>query len=1036
MSPFDGNGYRKRVLAPLAGAGSAELTDVFALFDLDPAVDDDRLIEERIRDVVAFWQRERNSPKYRGLVGQLLGRREEMTGVLRDPALRAQRRALLESDRTRAGAERFGRLDAMIAQLVARSGGVPRSKLPALRAAAQRSGLTDAEYDGRLATVAVVDDAAGTGAEPLAPALRRQIRALLDEFGRLSGRPAPRTLLDFLGVAPDAPAGSLEARREAIATRNRQRRHDRERTVVDELLANCATHLGDGDRARYLATVAEEVKEQLRGDVESAVLLDDRLTPAEFERLVREAVSSGLTATAARTVVTDLARDCGGAVETGAAVDYVVCPQCTLAEVAGAREACRRCGTGLYSTCPRCAAVGEASAATCFSCGLDRRGLLEAEADLELAREAFAAGALGEARFRLEAVLPWADHLPGARDLQAAVERSVAAATEQWRSAQRALVEGRAQKALDLLDALAAGGREVAGAAAHFDAAREQAALAVAATNAEVEAALALDSAREREMALLGIAVRAPDHRAAIAALRDIPLAAPSRVSAVVRAGAVNVAWRASPSPGDVDYRVVRTTAGAGAGAGVGDSSNTGGERTLGVTRRCEMEDTPPTGSLVSYQVNAVRHGVMSGAVRTAEVLVAREVGVLTAQAGVGVVELAWDFPDHVAVLWVERTPEPAGTEPARRQRVGGSGWRDRDVVNGRTYRYRVFVEYQDGRGGTFRTSGREVAATPEKAPVPVAGLQAETTGDRVRLTWPLVDQGTVEVYRSAEAPGHPAGTLVDVRGRQALGQLLPADGLGAAVDTGGTGARWYTPVTVGRVLAAVGPTLRHLGVAEVVGLEALTEGGEVVLRWAWPQGCTEALVLWRRDSEPAAGPGDPVAQRAKVTNMKYELGGGWRLSLASGPGGVPRSEDLAPYHFAVVPGVRIDHELVWADTPGPGARATHPGASPRLEYRLEQKGFRRRTLRITILPGNPPPPDLPELVVVARTGDRPPGSASDGTEVLRFARSGPLNPSGRTLEAPLADVRLPAVAGLFADDPAGAAVEIIDPPQDRRLLS
>ena len=88
MDAFDGNAYRKRVLATLdkdfaaADPGSG---DVFLVFDLDPEVTDAAAIRSRVDDVVAFWNRELSSPKYKGLVAQLSRRREDYTAVLLDP---------------------------------------------------------------------------------------------------------------------------------------------------------------------------------------------------------------------------------------------------------------------------------------------------------------------------------------------------------------------------------------------------------------------------------------------------------------------------------------------------------------------------------------------------------------------------------------------------------------------------------------------------------------------------------------------------------------------------------------------------------------------------------------------------------------------------------------------------------------------------------------------------------------------------------------------------------------------------------------
>src|SRR5690606_23847843 len=112
-------------------------------------------------------------------------------------------------------------------------------------------------------------------------------------------------------------------------------------------------------------------------------------------------------------------------------------------------------------------------------------------------------------------------------------------------------------------------------------------------------------------------------------------------------------------------------------------------------------------------------------------------------------------------------------------------------------------------------------------------------------------------------------------------------------------GPRWYVPVTVGADGALVGHALGHPGLAPVTDLHVADVDGGLLVTWTWPDGCTEAQVSWD-------GPGGPG--QAKVTNMKYDIDGGYRLA-APAPG---------TYEVAVVPGSRLGRELVWAPRPDP----------------------------------------------------------------------------------------------------------------------
>ncbi len=897
MSTFDPNAYRKRVLAPLTERTGQDLPDPFKLVDLDPGTDDEVLIQERIRDVVAFWQRERNSPKYKGLVTILLAQRADMTALLTDARRRSDLRAKVVAERSSADAARFTRLDAMVAQLVGRNQGIPRSKLESLRAAANRSGITDEEFRARIASKPVIDDVVA-GATPLAAPLRRQIRSLLEEHGRLGDRRAHKTLFEFLGLAPEATAGALREARDKLAARNRQRRHDRERTVVDELLALSTTHLIEGDRSGYVAGLAEDVKDHLRGEVETAVLVDDRVTAAEFERLVREAVAEGLSAQVARTLLISLAQECGGGVDVGTPVDYVVCPACSTAEAAGGPRKCRRCGADLYATCPSCGAEVEAVAAGCAKCGADLRAHREATVEAQLAQAALDAGSVVEARWRAERALALAHVLPQVRELHATIEARYKTVAQQWRSAEKAIDAGRFYDASHLLDQIARTGSDVPGAdGGDLEAAVQRVAAGMEAARQAV-AKVATMQGVERERAVLDLLERLPDSPDALALLRAIPVSAPRRVSAMVTSTGVKVMWKPSPAPGRVEYRVVRQ-----------EGPGEGAERSLGTTDRVEMEDAGVSpGALVSYAVTARRLGISSGVTRTSMLLVAQEVDALSATEGDGEVVLKWRLAAPGASVHIERRTEPNGTEPDRRRRVEGTTYRDEQVANGREYVYRVVVEYPDGDGGVFRTSGREVRARPTAPPEPVGRLALETSDGEVSIRWDEPPVGSVVIYRTDSIPAQPPGSILDARSLDRLGQKVRPAGAGLAVDARPGGVSYYVPVTVVGSLASLGTASLHIGLADVAGLNAESDGDDVVLRWRWPAGCTEALVIWRRDRAPL-GP-DDATEKAKTTNMKYDITGGWRFTPEGGE----------PYHFAVVAGARMGNALHWASSPGTDA--------------------------------------------------------------------------------------------------------------------
>lgn len=958
---FDSNAYRREVLRPLLDSGDRQFADPFLVMGLDPSVDDPTALRARIDEVVAFWRKEQSSPRYRSLVSALLDQRERFARQLLDPTERAEISARVTGERAAASREKLAELAAIVEQLARRHGGIPASRVDRLRSVAQRDGVAVDDLDDLIGRHRLIDDARDR-LPPPPPAIRRQVRALLEEVGYLrehEGEPRSyRTLYDFLGAAEDAPLDELRGRHQQIASRNRQRRPDRLRTVTDELLAHARTLVIDGDQRSYAAGLLADVGDELRPEVEMALLVDDRLRAEESERLLRLAVSRGVEPATARRVVLDVARELGAAIETGVPVAYVVCVHCRTASPGSttgepSERACERCGAALYRRCPTCQRDEPAASARCAGCGTDLRAHDEAAVDLAALRADLAAGHVREAEARADQLVAWASSVPevmqAARDVRAARELAEA----DWERLDRAMREGRFDDAESLVGAIEHRANDLEGPGGRtVDAVRGEIRSSLDELRRRVEAALALPGS-EREAAIVALAEEAPTSREVLAALRPIPVAAPSRPTAVVRGRNATVSWRRSPAPGAIEYRVFRQAMPPDGGADDG--------RSLGSTPQTEIEDGgAPPGSLVRYEVQAVRFGIVSGTVSTSPVLIAPEVDDLTAVERDGAVELRWSSPGDEVEIWVERTDldDPEGT--LLRMRGGVHGVVDTQISSGHHYRYRVFVQYRLPDGGNRRTAGCEVAAIGYVRP-PAPRLDLHTEGDEVKCLL-QGSGGHLSLLRCTSDPHTAPGSAIDIDRLEELGgEPLPlADGV--AHDRLDGRFRWFLPVVTAGAEAVLGAAQAHPGVGEVAGLTTTDDNDGIVVRWRWPSGCTEATVVYARDVAPS-GVDDPSATTSKITNTAYELRGGWRLDGAT-PG---------EWHFLVLGGTRLGSTLV--AVPGPSSRSRvvhHRQARPEVSYALRRVGLLRRSLEVEVsgAEGTRPP-----LVVVVEARHRPDSS-------------------------------------------------------------
>ncbi len=873
MTGFDGNSYRKEVLKPLLDAGEHAVSDPFAILGLDPGVDDDELIRTRVTEVVAFWRKEQSSPRYKGLVSSLLKQQDAISMQMLDRGRRAEARVRVQGATATADAEAAAKVDELLDTLERRHGGIPRDRLDRLRSLASTMGITAEQIDARLAERTILD-AAATAIEPIAAPTRRQVASLLVELARLDPDAGThRTLYGFLGLPVGADASAVASRRDAIDARNRQRRHDRLRTVVDELLALSETLLVTGDPRRYLAGVEEDVRDEVRPAIETAVLLEDKVSAAETDRLTREAVSAGLDPTAARDLVIEVARSLSAPIDVGAAPDYVVCAACNAANVApeGARTAeCARCGAELHRPCPRCGRTVARSDVRCAGCRFDLRACDEAAEDLARAADDLDAGRLAAAEARVEAAAAWGDDLPDLVHLRDRVAAAARTAEDAWDNLAAALSDGRVDDARRYVAAVGRvasdrpgpDGTEVAAAVARVEDLEADVARAVA------EAAATGDG---REAALLAVHERFPGASAVAEALADVEVQPAADVTATTEGSVVRIRWAPSASPGPVEYRIERTV------------ERTGGATTpLGRVAATEIDDGgAPAGAPLRYAVVAARLGITAPAATSAPLVHAPEVADLEAVEHDGAIELRWRAV-RAGEVWVERTEVGDPTVPRRSLRGGPTGVLDTAVRAGTRYAYRVGVQHPGGAGAEpLRTAGREVEAVAFALPAPPPIPTVTPNGRSITVSVPRPSDGVeAVVLRAREAP--PAGAVLDEAGLRAVGGALAGrDGTG--YDAADGGPRWYVAAHVVRGHAVLGEAVVHPGVGEVERVRVEADAKGLVVRWDWPEACTEAVIHWSRDTREVV-PGAPGTAEARTTNTAYEVNGGWRPGVPSGP--------------------------------------------------------------------------------------------------------------------------------------------------------
>lgn len=585
LAPFEPNEYRKRVLAAVEKRGGPQTSDAFELYDipLDSAEDlSDSVVAERLSEVWAFWQRQRDHPKYRVLVAALLAAHHTNSEELGDSDSRAELAERVRRQRAGQDAARYEIFDAALAALVARHGGIPSDKLSQLEHVGRESGLSDAEVATRLRRHRVIDPAAKPATPPVGDLVpeqrRRQIRALLDELGRIWESPPPATLFVLLGCDSDTDDAEVAARAAAWRARARELPSDRLRTVIDELLV----HVGDlletdsAIREAYLDGVATDMMDKLRPRVRAAVLVEDRLTADDHAHLVNEAAELGLDARRATRVLAALAA------EFGVPVDMAP-PTAARRDEPASRP------NGPPSPQPT--------------------GKPPWSVPLRAARAALRAGRPVEARALAEEARQYAmpDRQPSIAAVADEIEAVLADARLRWRAASSALQAHRYAEAAEHLEQLTRVAADVPDPERVVDI--EQALVEARAAVEEADRLVAAATAgpeASRVAGLMAALQACAQHPGALAALAALPLAGPARISAQRSAGGdVTVRWDPAPDAG-VTYRITRL-------------EPDGTWRTVGRTATTSMDDggAPPGPGTPVYAVVALQAGRSSSVVRS-----------------------------------------------------------------------------------------------------------------------------------------------------------------------------------------------------------------------------------------------------------------------------------------------------------------------------------------------------------------------------------------------------------------------------------
>jgi hypothetical protein len=294
---------------------------------------------------------------------------------------------------------------------------------------------------------------------------------------------------------------------------------------------------------------------------------------------------------------------------------------------------------------------------------------------------------------------------------------------------------------------------------------------------------------------------------------------------------------------------------------------------------------------------------------------------VITAQrVDDGLVELEWQLPTHAIGVAVRRTANGAATdvgapEPTR--------LRDETVVNGVSHTYLLRARYP---GTDQLSAATSVTLVPGGAPEP-GPVHVRTVTQNLGICYRLVDllpqgapPGTARVLSTQQRLPVRPGEQRPVTELSRFGALLTeTDARSRALPR--EGLYYFAQVTLQHGTAYFGDIRRYAAREEIAEVAAQNLGDSIRLSWAWPDGCTAALVAYDHDDRPA----DPtVAPHQELV----ERVGNDRTGTYDAAGTTPEREQV--FHVVVAAAERRDDEVFVSTGTGCEARLT-----PRSRNRL-----------------------------------------------------------------------------------------------------
>ncbi len=451
----------------------------------------------------------------------------------------------------------------------------------------------------------------------------------------------------------------------------------------------------------------------------------------------------------------------------------------------------------------------------------------------------------------------------------------------------------------------------------------------------------------------------------------------PKQLTVIEGGRFVRLSWGKSPSPGLVEYVLVRKRGSLPLTALDGDVLYDGPANSF-------VDKTAESLTEYYYSLYAKRQGTFSQEYVSAGPLLSipevEGLQILPCDQGA---QLTWDFNQDMreVIIWRKLGGDrpTAQGEGIRLENPRIDGYLDHKIKNDVEYWYYLVASYVvDGK--KIYAKGVSDSVTPRKLIAPIEDLAVMPTGnqeDEYVVNWRSSQYNDVLLLASPKKPDLHSGDVVPVQQLLAGYRKLELDAKQA--DSArfhyafGGGVYIFAAALFGK-FATIGQSVYLTNVRNVENPTYDVMQEELYINMKWPPGVTEVLLTYRFDRYPN-GPNDLGAASVRVTKEQYEYDAGV----------VIREPEPTVYYIKIFSTfLSPDQERYYSQGVELLANNT---VQQEIFYTLSYKKppfAKQGTLSINL--ASQDPALLPPAVVVGKIG-RLPLNKSDGVSLLEFAK-------------------------------------------------